>query len=109
LIPDLAMRLGYQNSGLAAPHAAPLAPGEAPLRAAQVRPSALPVPGIVHFSSVRENGEAVEADVDTDGGGRLGQSNGFPFYGETHVPVVDIPFERDGFDLPLPRAGAVSL
>jgi hypothetical protein len=56
---------GNQHAGLAAALASPLPPGEFALAAPQVSQSSLQLPGIVDFASVRQYGEAVQANLDS--------------------------------------------
>ena len=66
LVADLAVRLGDQHASFPAPVASPLPPRQLALRAPEASKAALQLPGIVDFGSVRQRGEAVQTNVNSD-------------------------------------------
>src|SRR5215472_11669950 len=109
LVSDFTVRLGHQGGGLAAATAAALARGMPALGAEHVREPTLEVSGIVDLPAIRKSDKAVQSDIKADIPGRLRQPDGVPLDGKTHVPVVHVPLDRNGFDRTLHRAVQLDL
>src|SRR5215469_11252149 len=101
LVSDFSVRLGHQYGGLAAATAAALATGKPALGAAEVCQPTLEVSRIVDLPAIRKSDKTVQPDIKADLLGRLRQRDSVSLDGKTHVPVVYVPLDRNGLDLPL--------
>src|ERR1035438_2389671 len=98
LIPNGNVRPLEQPHGFAATVATLLSPRHLPLSASQPRFRIPVVPGVLNSSTVREYGEAVQPDINSNFGGAHRQRRGKPIHAEDCEPPARFALDRNCLD-----------